>query len=64
MEETGVVQIDKAIIGRCGRLAKFNFRLQPLLNVKEQIETQKEIEYGQALRKLEEERQKKIRLLK
>jgi flagellar FliJ protein len=39
-------------------MARFSFRLQPLLKVKEQIEEQKEIEYGQALRKLEEEKQK------
>jgi flagellar FliJ protein len=45
-------------------MAKFAFRLQPLLGVKEQIESQKEIEYGQALRRLEEERQIKRKLLK
>ena len=37
-------------------MGRFSFRLQPLLNIKEQIEEQKEIEYGRALRKLEEER--------
>ena len=41
----------------------FNFRLQPILNVKRQIEGQKEIEYGKALQQLEEEKQRKIRLL-
>jgi flagellar FliJ protein len=39
-------------------MARFNFRLQQFLNIKEQIETQRELEYGQALRKLEEERQR------
>jgi flagellar FliJ protein len=39
-------------------VARFNFRLQQFLNIKEQIETQRELEYGQALRKLEEERQR------
>jgi flagellar FliJ protein len=34
-----------------------------LLGVREQIESQKEIEYGQALRRLEEERQTRRRLL-
>ncbi|MCL2707491.1 MAG: flagellar export protein FliJ [Defluviitaleaceae bacterium] len=43
-------------------MARFVFRLQPLLNVKEQIEDQKEIEYGQALRRLDEERKAKERL--
>lgn len=45
-------------------MARFNFRLQQFLGVKEKIEDQKEIEYGLALRKLEEERQRKIQLLK
>jgi len=44
-------------------MAKFIYRLQPLLSLKEQIEEQKEIEYGQALRRLEEERRKKLALL-
>ncbi|MDR1665385.1 MAG: flagellar export protein FliJ [Clostridiales bacterium] len=44
-------------------MARFLFRLQPLLGVKEQIESQKEIEYGQALRRLEEERQAKRKLV-
>jgi flagellar FliJ protein len=39
-------------------MARFNFRLQQFLNIKEQIETQRELEYAQALRKLEEERQR------
>jgi flagellar FliJ protein len=43
-------------------MARFDFRLQPYLGIKEQIEDQKEIEYGQAMRKLEEEREKKRRL--
>jgi flagellar FliJ protein len=44
-------------------MARFNFRLQPLLSVKEQIEEQKEIEYGQALQRLDEERRRKQMLL-
>ncbi len=40
-------------------MARFNFRLQQFLNIKEQIETQRELEYAEALRKLEEERQRK-----
>lgn len=44
-------------------MARFNFRLQQYLGVKEKIEDQKEIEYGQALKKLEEEKQKMLRLL-
>lgn len=43
-------------------MARFDFRLQPLLGVKEQIENQKELEYGQAMRQLEEERQTLTRL--
>jgi flagellar FliJ protein len=43
-------------------MARFNFRLQQFLSIKEQIENQKEIEYGQALRKLEEEKQRLILL--
>jgi flagellar FliJ protein len=39
-------------------MARFNFRLQQFLNIKEQIETQRELEYAQALRRLEEERQR------
>jgi len=37
-------------------MAKFNFRLQQFLDVKEQIEEQKEMEYGRAIRQLEEEK--------
>ena len=40
-------------------MARFSFRLQTYLSVKEQIEEQKKNEYGRALRKLERERQKK-----
>ncbi|MCL2216331.1 MAG: flagellar export protein FliJ [Defluviitaleaceae bacterium] len=40
-------------------MPKFQFRLQKFLGVKEQIEDQKELEYGKALQKLEAE---KIRL--
>ena len=43
-------------------MARFNFRLQPLLNVKEQIEEQKEIEYALAIKRHEEEK-RKLRLL-
>jgi len=39
-------------------MPKFQFRLQQFLGVKEQIENQKEMEYGKALQKLEEEKQK------
>ncbi|MCL2840815.1 MAG: flagellar export protein FliJ [Defluviitaleaceae bacterium] len=37
-------------------MPKFQFRLQQYLGVKEQIENQKEMEYGKALQKLEEEK--------
>ncbi|MCL2604364.1 MAG: flagellar export protein FliJ [Defluviitaleaceae bacterium] len=37
-------------------MARFNFRLQQYLGVKEQIEDQKELEYSKAIRKLEEEK--------
>jgi flagellar FliJ protein len=37
-------------------MARFNFRLQQFLGVKEQIEDQKELEYGKAIRKREEEK--------
>ena len=40
-------------------MAKFTFRLQNFLNVKEQIESQKKNEYGQALQRLEQERERK-----
>ena len=39
-------------------MAKFNFRLDSYLNVKEKVEAQKKNEYGQALARLETERQK------
>ncbi|MCL1863176.1 MAG: flagellar export protein FliJ [Defluviitaleaceae bacterium] len=39
-------------------MARFNFRLQQYLGVKEQIEDQKELEYAKSLRVLEEEKQK------
>ncbi|MCL1846231.1 MAG: flagellar export protein FliJ [Defluviitaleaceae bacterium] len=39
-------------------MPKFQFRLQKYLSVKEQIENQKELEYANALRVLEEEKQK------
>lgn len=37
-------------------MARFNFRLQQYLGIKEQIEEQKELEYAKAIRKLEEEK--------
>ncbi len=37
-------------------MAGFKFRLQSFLGVKEKIEDQKKLEYGKALKKLEEER--------
>ena len=40
-------------------MAKFTFRLQSYLGVKEQMEELKKNEYGMAMRRLEEERQKK-----
>ena len=43
-------------------MAKFNFRLQGFLNIKEKMEEQKKNEYGKAQKKLEEEKQKKIEL--
>lgn len=39
-------------------MARFQFRLQRYLSVKEQIEAQKEIEYAAALRAVEEEKEK------
>ena len=38
-------------------MARFNFRLQQYLGVKEQIEEQKELEYAKALQKVQEERE-------
>jgi len=46
------------------KMPKFEFRLQKYLSVKEQIEDQKEIEYANALRVLEEEKQKLIEFIK
>ncbi|MCL2398204.1 MAG: flagellar export protein FliJ [Defluviitaleaceae bacterium] len=40
-------------------MAKFVFRLQSYLGVKEQLEEQKKNEYGEAIRRLEEEKKKK-----
>jgi flagellar FliJ protein len=39
-------------------MPKFTFRLQQFLGVKEQLESQKEMEYGKALQQLERERQR------
>jgi len=39
-------------------MARFTFRLQSYLSVKEQMEEQKKSEYGQAIIRLEEERQR------
>ena len=39
-------------------MARFQFRLQQYLGVKEQIEEQKELEYAHALRQVEEEKQR------
>ena len=39
-------------------MARFTFRLQSVLNLREKVEDQKELEYAQALKKLEEEREK------
>ena len=38
-------------------MARFNFRLQQYLGVKEQIEEQKELEYAKALQKVQEEKE-------
>lgn len=43
-------------------MAKFIFRLQSYLGVKEQLEELKKNEYGMALRRLEEEKQRKARM--
>ena len=40
-------------------MAKFVYRLQSYLNVKEQLEELKKNEYGQALKRLEDERERK-----
>lgn len=39
-------------------MPRFQFRLQQYLGIKEQLETQKELEYAKALRLVEEEKQK------
>jgi len=39
-------------------MARFNFRLQQYLGVKEQLESQKELEYAKAIQKLEEEKKR------
>jgi flagellar FliJ protein len=44
-------------------MAKFVYSLKSVLNVKEKFEDQKKLEYGQAVRKLEDEREKKKILL-
>ena len=44
-------------------MARFNFRLQQYLGIKEQIEEQKELEYAKALRKVQEERELLERLI-
>ncbi|MCL2355848.1 MAG: flagellar export protein FliJ [Defluviitaleaceae bacterium] len=45
-------------------MARFQFRLEKYLSVKEQIEDQKELEYANALRILEEEKQKLAEFVK
>jgi flagellar FliJ protein len=45
-------------------MAKFNFRLQQYLGVKEQIEDQKEFEYSKAIRKREEEKNLLLQMTK
>lgn len=44
-------------------MAKFKFKLQSFLGVKQKIEDQKKNEYGKALNVLKQEEQKKIELL-
>lgn len=39
-------------------MAKFVFKMQGLLNIKEKLEEQSKVEYGKALSKLEEEKEK------
>ncbi|MCL2223873.1 MAG: flagellar export protein FliJ [Defluviitaleaceae bacterium] len=41
-------------------MPRFQFRLQQYLGVKEQIESQKELEYGRAIQLVEEEKQKLV----
>lgn len=44
-------------------MAKFNFKLQSFLGLKQKIEDQKKNEYGKAIKVLEEEKAKKNKLL-
>ena len=44
-------------------MAQFEFRLQSVLNLREKIENQKELEYSQALKRLGEERAKERALV-
>lgn len=44
-------------------MAKFNFKLQSFLGLKQKIEDQKKNEYGKAIKVLEEEKTKKNKLL-
>ncbi len=44
-------------------MAKFKFSLRNYLDLKEKIEEQKKMEYGRALNKLEQEKQKKERMV-
>ena len=44
-------------------MAKFVFKLQSFLNIKQKIEEQKRNEYGKAQKKLEEEKRKKEELI-
>ena len=45
-------------------MPRFQFRLQQFLGIKEQIEDQKELEYGRALQKLEEEKNRLRNMIK
>ena len=44
-------------------MPRFQFRLQQYLGIKEQIESQKELEYAKAIRVLEEEKQKLVEFM-
>lgn len=44
-------------------MAKFNFRLQGILNIKQKLEDQEKISYGQAKMRLEAEEQKLMELV-
>ena len=46
--------------GSCSGLAKFVYRLQGTLNLKAKLEEQKKMEYGQAITKLDTEKNHKI----